>query len=147
MKLLLAVAFIFTASFVYAQNTAKQPVTTKDSTVYRVKPSPNPTIYIGTNILGGIQTKDTILENPCLSIASTEWSILSYKVTFVRMKGNSNGGVEDPPIMVRGACFTDEVIAKIQSYPPRTVVEFTDIKIQSKAEIRTVNMTLMIRIK
>jgi hypothetical protein len=69
--LLLAV-FVFTASFGYAQNTTN-PKTQKDST----KSISEPTIYVGNSILGGKQTRETLLENPFLSVISKdgiEWN-------------------------------------------------------------------------
>jgi hypothetical protein len=142
----LLAAFVLTASFGYAQNTTKQIVQTpKDSTISREKPIPAPTIYIGNNLQGGKVPKEDLLENPFLTITGTEWNIVSYKVTFVKViNGN---GVEDAPIFVKGTYFTDKVISKIKSYPARTVVEFSDIKIQSSAGIKTVATVLMIRIE
>ena len=139
-------AFVLTTNFVVAQKVTITPIPS-DTTVSHTKSVPKPTIYIGTNILGGIYTKEKLLENPFLSVSSEEWSIVSYKVTFVRMKGNTNNGVEDAPIMVKGANFTNEIISKIKSYPSRTVIEFTDIKIQNKAEIKIVPVTLMVRVE
>ena len=130
---LLLVAVVLTASFGYAQNA-------KDSTVFHEKPIPEPTIYIGSGTTGGKQTKEILLENPFMSVTG-ECTIVSYKIVFVK------NGVEDAPIIVKGARFSDEVISKIQSAPLGTVVEFTDIKVQSATGIRTIVTILMVHIE
>jgi hypothetical protein len=143
--LLLAI-FVLTASFTYAQGVRITPIQS-DSTVSSTKPIPEPTIYIGTNILGGEQTKDALLKNPCITAkgGDLEWSIISYRVTFVRqINGN---GVEESPITITGACFTKEIISKIKSYSSGTVIEFSNIKIQSSAGIRTIPTTLAVRVR
>jgi len=142
---LLLSAFILTTNFVVAQKVTITP-TPSDTTVSHTKPVREPTIHIGNSLTGGRQTKDAILENPCMSVVGgeVEWSILSYRVTFVRqVNGN---GVEDAPITVRGACFTNEVISKIKSYPAGTNVEFSDIKIQSSAGVKIVPTVLMVQL-
>ena len=138
---LLLAAFVLAASFGCAQNAVQ---TANDSAVYRVKANTEPTIHISNGITGGKQDKEILLENPFMSVTG-EWTIVSYKVTFVRViNGN---GKEDPPIMVKGARFSDEVISKIQSAPSGTNLEFSDIKIQSKSAIRTIPTVLMVRIQ
>jgi len=143
---LLAV-FVLTASFGFAQKAADS-ITIPAKTIVKSAVS-DPTIYISDIITGGQQNKEALLKNPFLSAkgGEVEWSIVSYKVTFVRMKGNSNEGVEDPPITVKGAKFTDEIISKIKSAPARTVIEISDIRIQSSAGTRMIPNVLMVRIK
>ena len=133
---LLLAAFALAASFAYAQNT--------DSTIAAKS---NPNVYVGDKILAGKQFKEAILEAPFLTATSkdgTEWNIVSYRVTFVRQI--SGNGVEDPPISVRGAGFSEEVIAKIQSAKSGTIIEFFEIRIQSIAGVREINKPIVIRI-
>ena len=118
------------------------------STTFRVKTVPEPTVYIGGTILGGKQPKDLLLANPLLIAKMSpdfnyelRWSILSYKVTFVK------NGVEDPPISVTGPQFGEQVKSKIQSASAGTTIEFTDIRMQSIAGTRTSTATLMVRIR
>ena len=98
------------------------------------------TIAVGTDILGGGQTKEILLANPFLS-ATTPWEIVSYRVVFV------NNGVESPPINVQGANFPEEVISKIKSAPSGTMLEFLDIIVSSAAGIRNIIPMIMVRIK
>ena len=118
------------------------------STTFRVKSVPEPTIYIGANIQSGRQPKELLLGNPLITARMSpdfnyelRWSILSYRVTFVR------NGVEDPPINVTGPHFPDQVKSRIQQASSGTSVEFSDIKIQSIAGTRTVLVPLMVRIR
>jgi hypothetical protein len=150
---LLLAAFVLTASFAYAQCVKITPIHS-DTIVYNEKSIPEPTVYIGENLTGGVQTKELLLENPCVTAKSgeLEWSIVSYRVTFVKIinsKGEVSEGVEEPPITVMGACFTNEIISKIKSklYPLGVNIEFSDIKIQNSAGIRTIPTILMVRIK
>jgi len=134
LKLMLLLAALAIAGNVgYGQDTAKY--------------SP-PNIYIGSNINSGKHTKESLLVNPFISIQSkdsTKWNIVSYRVVFVRQIGGS--GVEDAPITVIGANFSEEVIAKIQSAKSGTIIEFSDIKIQSIVGIRIFFNPIMIRIQ
>ena len=141
---LLLAAVVLTASFGYAQNA-------KDSTVSREKPIPEPWVLVG-NIPGGGISKDSLLENPFLKVAmpsdfdgEIEWNVLSYKVVFVDY--TSGNGVESPPITVKEARFSDEVISKIQSAPSGTMVEFSEIRIQSIAGTRLIVRPIMLRIE
>jgi len=137
--LLLAIAVLAT-SFGYAQNA-------KDSTVSHEKPIPEPWILVGNTTGGGI-SKDSLLENPFLTATmpsdfdgEIEWNVLSYKVVFVK------NGVEDAPITVRDARFSDEVISKIQSAPSGTMVEFSEIRIRSIAGTRLIVRPIIVRIR
>ena len=56
-------------------------------------------------------------------------------------------GVEDAPITVNGAAFSDQVKSKIQSASSGTIVEFSEIRIQSIAGNRSIPRTLTIRIR
>ena len=134
--ILLLAVFVLTASLGYAQTDT-------------IKRYAEPTVYIGNNLLGGRQDKSIILAYPFVSAKANdgvEWSIVSYRVTFVRQVGG-NGGVEDPPISVTGAEFTDQIISLIQTAPSGTNVEFTDIRIKSVAGTKTIVVPLMVRIK
>ena len=102
------------------------------------------TVFVGTDILGGENTREILLANPFLS-ATKQWQIFSYQVTFVRIIGNN--GVEDPPIRVLGANFPEEVISKIKSAPSGTMLEFLDIIVSSAAGIRNIIPMIMVRIK
>jgi hypothetical protein len=63
------------------------------------------------------------------------------------MIGNGNNCVEDPPISVTGAQFTEQIISKIKSAPSRTTIEFSEIRIQSSAGTRIQTTVLMVRIQ
>ena len=127
--------FVLTANFGYAQT---------DTT----KLFSEPTIYVGNGILGGKIDKDTILAYPFLSAISkdgTEWNVVSYRLTLVRQIGGN--GVEDPPITVYGAEFTEQIKSLIQAAPSGTMVEFSDVRIKSIAGTGTIVAPLMVRIK
>ena len=117
-------------------------------TTFRVKTVPEPTVYIGANILGGRQPKEILLANPLVTARMSpdfnyelRWSVLSYRILFVR------NGVEDAPINVTGPHFPDQVKSRIQSAASGTNIEFQDIKIQSIAGTRTVTAPLIVRIR
>jgi len=117
-------------------------------TSFRVKTVPEPTVFIGANILGGRQPKEVLLANPLITARMSpdfnyelRWQILSYRVTFVR------SGVEDPPISVTGAQFPEQVKQRIQSAPSGTNVEFTEIRISSIAGTRNITTPLIVRIR
>jgi gliding motility-associated protein GldM len=118
------------------------------STTFRVKTVPNPTVFIGGTILGGKQPKDLILANPLLIAKMSpdfnyelRWSIVSYRVTFVR------NGVEDPPISITGPHFGAQVTSKIQAASAGTIIEFSDIRISSIAGTKNVPETITVRIR
>ena len=118
------------------------------STTFRVKTVPEPTVYIGANILGGKQPKEILLANPLITARMSpdfnyelRWSVLSYKVLFVR------NGVEDAPISVTGPHFPDQVKSRIQNAQSGTNIEFQDIRIQSIAGTRPVTTPLIVRIR
>ncbi len=118
------------------------------STTFRVKSVPEPTVYLGANISGGRQPKEAILGNPLVTARmdpdfnyELRWSVLSYRVTFVR------NGVEDAPVTVTGPYFTDQIKSRVQSAPSGTVIEISEIRIQSIAGTRNVQKQLMIRIR
>jgi gliding motility-associated protein GldM len=117
-------------------------------TTFRVKSVPEPTVFLGANISGGRQPKEVILANPLVTARMSpdfnyelRWNILSYRMTFVV------NGVEDPPINITGPRFTDQVISKIRSAAIGTVIEISDVRIQSIAGTRNVQKTLMIRVR
>jgi gliding motility-associated protein GldM len=117
-------------------------------TSFRVKSVPEPTVFLGANILGGRQPKEIILANPLVTARMSpdfnyelRWSILSYKMTFVV------NGVEDPPVNITGPHFTDQVKARIRSAAVGTLIEISDVRIQSIAGTRNIQKTLTIRIR
>lgn len=116
-------ALIFTASFAHAQNTASPKTQTE------------PTIYIGDTTLGGRVDRESLLKSPFISVkdskSGTEWTVVSYTVTFVI------NGKESPPIPVVGANFTEQIINRIKSAPEGSWIEVTNIKIRSKEGVRT----------
>ena len=132
--ILLLAVFVLTASFGYAQT---------DST----KSFSEPTIYVGNKILileGGEIDKDTLLKYPFMSVKSddgTEWNIMTYVVY------TTVNGVEGKPIRVNDGKFPDQIISLIRTAPSGTVLEFTDIRIQSVAGTRTIVVPLMVMIK
>ena len=137
----LLAAFVLTASFGFAQNTA-------DSMSFPAKNLPivhEPTIYIG-EIFGGKQTKEALWANPFVIAKCPKdeivWNVLSYKVVFVA------NGKEEAPIRVEGAEFTEQVKSRIQSASSGTMIEFSDIRIQSTVGgTRTVVRPLIVRIQ
>ena len=117
-------------------------------TNFRVKAVPDPTVYVGGNISAGKQAKDAILANKFVSARmgvdfnyELKWQVLSYKVTFVK------NGVEDAPITVKGAPFSDQVESKIKSASSGTIVEFSEITISSIAGQRNISKPIVIRIR
>jgi gliding motility-associated protein GldM len=117
-------------------------------TTFRVKSVPEPTVYLGANILSGRQAKEIILANPLVTARMSpdfnyelRWSVLSYKITFVI------NGVEDSPINITGPHFTDQVKSKIRSASTGTSMEISDVRIQSIAGPRNIQKTLIIRIR
>jgi hypothetical protein len=125
----LLAALVLTASFGFGQNTADS-ITIPAKTISKESVS-EPTIFIGDGT-GGKKTKEALLANPFViakdfKYDEIEWSVLSYKVTFVV------NGREEAPITVNGAEFNDQVKSRIQSASSGTIIEFSDIKIQSIA--------------
>ena len=123
-------------------------VQTMGSTTFRVKSVPEPTVFLGANILGGRQPKEIILANPLITARMSpdfnyelRWSIVSYRVTFVR------NGVEESPIAVQGPHFPDRVKSMIQSAPSGTNMEITEIKISSIAGQKVVPNPIVVRIR
>jgi len=125
-----------------------RPTQKLGSTPFRVKAVPEPNIFVGGNISSGKHAKDAILANAFVSARmgadfnyELKWTILSYKVTFVK------NGIEEAPITVNAAPFTDQVRSKIQSASSGTIVEFSEIKIQSIAGQRPISRPIVIRIR
>ena len=117
------------------------------TTPFRVKPVPEPTASIGSNITSGRQPKDLLLANPLIVARMSpdfnyelRWNVVSYKVTFVK------NNVEEAPITVSGGRFPDNVVSKIRSASSGTQMEISDIKVQSIAGARTLK-TILVRIK
>ena len=119
------------------------------STTCRIKSVPEPTVVIGEDVHSGKQAKDVLLASPFISVKmppdfiyELSWQVLSYRVVFVR------NGTEGDPILVNGAKFNEEVIEKIRNAPSGTIVEFSDIKIQSDiAGSRTIVRPLAVRLQ
>jgi gliding motility-associated protein GldM len=117
-------------------------------TTFRVKSVPEPTVFLGANILGGRQPKEIILANPLVTARMSpdfnyelRWSILSYKMTFVV------NGVEEPSVNITGPHFSDQVKSRIRSAAVGTLIEITDVKIQSIAGTRNIQKVLSIRVR
>ena len=118
------------------------------STPFRVKAVPEPNVFIGGNITGGKQAKDAILANPFISARmgvdfnyELKWTVNSYKVTFVK------NGIEEAPITINGAGFSEQVKSKIQSASSGTIIEFSEIRISSIAGTRPIQKVMSIRIR
>ena len=116
-------------------------------TEFRIKPVPEPTASIGSNITSGRQPKDLLLANPLIVARMSpdfnyelRWNVVSYKVTFVK------NNVEEAPITVKGGRFPDNVVSKIRSASSGTQMEISEIKVQSIAGARTLK-TILVRIK
>ena len=122
------------------------------SRFFRVKPLPEPEIFIGANINGGVHSKAALLANPFI-IASTMgdfhyhllWRVVSYNVTFII------NGIVEPPIIVENNRFGEQIVNKITDAPAGTVIEFSDFKIQCntfKGKInRDIEKMIVIRIR
>ena len=118
------------------------------STVFRVKSVPAPSVFVGGNLTSGKQPKDAILANRFVSAKMDQsfnyelpWKVLSYTVTFVK------NGVEDAPISVTGAQFSDQVSNKIQNASSGTIIEFSNIKISSIAGTKLIDKPIVIRVR
>ena len=118
------------------------------TTTFRVKTVPEPTLFIGSNFQGGRIPKQSLLANPLVTARmdpdfnyQLQWNVVSYKVTFVK------NGVEDSPITVTGPRFSQQVITAVQQAPVGTLMEITDIRINSIAGPRSPSKTLSIRIR
>ena len=119
------------------------------SSTFRIKPVPEPTIVIGEDVNSGKQGKDVLLASPFVSVKmppdfiyELNWQVVSYSVTFVR------NGTEEATISVNGAKFNEKVIEKIRNAPSGTIVEFSDIRIQSNiAGSRTIVRPLAVRLR
>ena len=118
------------------------------TTTFRVKTVPEPTLFIGSNFQGGRIPKQSLLANPLVTARMSpdfnyqlQWNVVSYKVTFVR------NGVEEPPITVNGPRFSQQVLNAVQQAPTGTVMEITDVRINSIAGPRSPEKTLSIRIR
>ena len=132
---LLLATFALATSFAYAQTT--------DSTTVSTESFPN--VFVGKNITAGKQSKDSILESPFITARDPnneiQWNVLSYKVTFV------TNGRESAPITVKGERFSEQVIAKIKSAPSGTIIEISEIRIQSIVGMKTIVRPIVIRIR
>jgi len=137
----LLTAFVLTASFGFAQTADSITIPAKTISKTSV---PDLMIFIG-DISGGKVSKETLLANPFVSAKDSKneivWNVVSYKVTFVV------NGKEDAPILVTGAEFTEKIKNRIQSASSGTIIEFSDIKIESIAGIRNVVKIFMVRIQ
>ena len=136
LKLTLSLAiFAFAAGFGYAQTTDSTAITPK----YDIN------VFVGENLSTGKQAKESILEHPYISAKDPnneiQWDVVSYKVVFVV------NGREDAPISVTGARFSEKVIAKIKSAQSGTIIEISDIRIQSIAGTKTIMRPIVIRIQ
>ena len=122
--------------------------TSMGNSTFRVKAVPEPNVFAGGNLSTGKYAKDQILANPFVAAKmppdfnyTLPWTVVSYKVTFVR------NGVESAPITVNGAPFGSQVEGNIKSASAGTLVEFSDIVIKSIAGQRTIQKSIVIRIK
>ncbi len=114
---------------------------------FRVKAVPSPRPYIGTSISGGKRSKTEITAVPTLTanmgtdfVYDLKWNVVSYRVIFVVRN------MEETPIPVSGAQFSQELIKKIQGASSGTVITFTDIKARSSAGERTLpEVTVRVR--
>ena len=143
-KLLLA-ALVLTVSFGYSQD-ATNSKTQTDSTAIPAKNFTTPLIYVGnTGKEGGSISKDVILKNSFLTAKKTndsvEWKILSYTVTF------ASNGKEDVPITVTGAQFSEKVKTRIQSASSGTIIEISNVLIQSVVGTSLIVRPIVIRIR
>lgn len=102
------------------------------SATYRVKSVPSPLVFIGEDVNSDIQEKDIILANPFISVKMSpdfiyelNWEVISYRVIFIIK------GMEEAPIVVKGAKFNEKLIEKIRNAPSGSTVIFADIRVQS----------------
>jgi len=134
----------FSLCFVAVSNQTKAQT---DSITIPAKSIAEPTIYVGnTENSDDGMSKEVILENSFLTAKDpnnyVEWEILSYRVTFV------SNGKEEAPITVTGEQFTEQIKSRIQSASSGTIIEFTDIRIQSIAGgTRLIVRPIVVRIR
>jgi len=115
---------------------------------FRVKPFPEPEVYVGANIVGGRIVKEVLLANPLVTARMgpefnyhLRWNVLSYNVTFVI------NNIVEQPITVEGPHFSEEVKNKIIESPSGAIIVFSDFKIQSIAGYREIQKLIIIRIE
>ncbi|MCL2131385.1 MAG: hypothetical protein FWH36_02850 [Lentimicrobiaceae bacterium] len=113
---------------------------------FRVKAVPQPSVFVGGNMVSGEYPKEQILANPFISArfpSSFDYSlplkIVSYRVAFL--------DDEDDPIIVNGAKFSDSVIEKIQNASSGTIIVFSDFQIQRIAGECDIEEAIVISIK
>ena len=145
-RVLLLAVFVLMGGLGYAQNA--KPIIQQKTQTDSIKRSAELTISIGDSILGGKIDRNVLLEHPFLTAKANdgvEWEVVSYLVTFVRqVNGN---GVEDPPINVFGAEYTEQIKSLIKSLPSGTIMEFMNIRIESVAGAKMLVAPLIVRIK
>ena len=136
-----------TITITLSVETKKGKIQNLGSMTFRVKPIPEPIVCLGANIDGGRYPKVALLANPLITARvhpdfnfTLQWRVLSYDVTFII------NGIVEPPITVQGPRFNEQVLNKIQEAPSGTVIEFSDIKIQSIAGMRDVQKLIVVRI-
>ena len=138
----LLTALVLTTSFVVAQNTADS-ISIPAKTISKV-PISEPWVSISSALEEKV-TKETLLNNPFVIAkdpkGEIEWEILSYRVVFVA------NGKEEAPITVTGGKFSEQVISRIQSAASGTMIEFSEIKLQSVVGgTRVIGRPLVVRI-
>ena len=134
--------------FTLSAETKRGKIQKLGSITFRVKSLPEVSVFIGAYITGGRQSKEVLLENPLITARYSpdfnyhlRWEVLSYKVTFII------NGDEEAPIMVSGARFSELVLNKIKDAPSGTIIEFSDIRIQSIAGMRDIQKMIVVRIQ
>ena len=128
--------------------TKKGKIQNLEKVTFRVKAAAEPIAFVGGNISGGNQYKEVLLANPFISARMVSpyfnydlpWKVSSYKVTFTINE------IAEEPITVEGAKFSEEVINKIKDAPHGTIVEFSQIKVQSIAGRFDIRKAITIRI-
>ena len=135
-------------TFTLSTETKRGEIQNLGNITFRVKPIPEPDIYIGANIAGGYQPKERLLANPFILARMSpdfnfdlRWEVVSYKVIFII------NGDEEAPISVSGARFSELVLNKIKDAPSGAIIEFSDIRIQSIAGMRDMQKIFVIRIQ
>ena len=137
-----------TILFLFSAEIEEGKIQSIGAAYFRVKPIPEPDVYVGADITGGYQSKERLLANPLIVARMSpdfnfdlRWEVVSYKVIFII------NGDEEAPIMVNGARFSELVLNKIKDAPSGTMIEFSEIKIQSTAGMRNITKTFVVRIR
>lgn len=121
--------------------------TTLCATEFRVKRVPDPVAKVGGSLTGGRVTKSELATNPFITAAMAQdfvydlrWTIQSYQVTFIVR------GMEEAPMTIQGAAFSEALKTKIRNAAPGTLILFSGIRATSPAGTRQL-LDIVLRVR